>query len=86
MEAQRLNPLEGIAVKARAGALCGVPAAGAGGGGTTSEFLPIAVLLAAFTGAAVWMFRRWGPNGRTEAPEGTTQGAPQPLRAPAVEA
>lgn len=36
-----------------------VPAA-AGGGGTTAHFLPVAVLLAAFTAAGVWMFRRWG--------------------------
>lgn len=44
---------------ARGGALCAVPAAGSGGG-TTAEFLPLALLLAGFTGAAVWMFRRWG--------------------------
>jgi len=44
------------------GALCGVLAAGAGGG-TTTEFLPMALLLAGFTAAAVWMFRRWGKQG-----------------------
>lgn len=44
------------------GALCAVPAAGAGGG-TTTEFLPMALLLAGFTAAAVWMFRRWGRQG-----------------------
>lgn len=41
-----------------------------GGGGTTSEFLPIALLLGGLTMAARWMFHRWGSNaGRTaEAP------------------
>lgn len=51
---------------ARGGALCGLPAAGAGTG-TTTEFLPMALLLAGFTAAGVWMFRRWGK-----------QDAPQP--------
>lgn len=53
------------AAAVQGGSFCAVPAAGGGGGGgTTAEFLPIALLLAALTGAAVWMFHRWG--GRTE--------------------
>ena len=44
---------------ARGGAICAAPAAG-GGAGTTTEFLPMALLLAGFTAAGVWMFRRWG--------------------------
>ena len=44
---------------ARGGAICAVPAAG-GGAGTTTDFLPMALLLAGFTAAGVWMFRRWG--------------------------
>jgi hypothetical protein len=61
---------------ARGISLCAVPAAGAGGGGTTDEFLPLALVLAALAGTAVWMFRRWGAEGGAEAPVPTADRPP----------
>lgn len=54
------------AALARGGGLCAVPGVGGSADGTTAEFLPIAIVLAAFTGVAVWMFRRWGGQAASE--------------------
>jgi len=49
------------ALVARVGGLCAAPGVGgSASGGTTTEFLPIALVLAAFTATGVWMFQRWG--------------------------
>lgn len=51
------------------GSFCVGAGVGGTGGGTTAEFLPIVLLLAALTGGAVWMFHRWGDrtaSGRAE--------------------
>lgn len=53
-------------------ALCGVPT-GIGsvdmlGDLSPGEVLPPALVLAAFAGAGVWMFRRWGNSTTTQIP------------------
>jgi len=53
-------------------ALCGVPT-GIGsvdmlGNLSPGEVLPPALVLAAFAGAGVWMFRRWGGSKPTQVP------------------
>ena len=53
-------------------ALCGVPT-GIGsvdmlGNLSPGEVLPPALVLAAFAGAGVWMFRRWGNSRTTQVP------------------
>jgi hypothetical protein len=47
-------------------------------GGTTAHFLPVAVMLAAFVGAGVWMFRRWGGKQPAQAPERLPAAEPGP--------
>lgn len=56
-------------------ALCGVPT-GIGsvdmlGDLSPGEVLPPALVLAAFAGAGVWMFRRWGNSMTTQGSTGT---------------
>lgn len=53
-------------------AFCGVPT-GVGsvdmlGNLSPGEVLPPALVLAAFAGVGVWMFRRWGDSTSTQAP------------------
>ncbi len=53
-------------------ALCGVPT-GIGsvdmlGDLSPGEVLPLALVLAAFAGTGVWMFRRWGNSMTTQIP------------------
>ncbi len=53
-------------------ALCGIPT-GIGsvdmlGDLSPGEVLPLALVLAAFAGAGVWMFRRWGNPTATQIP------------------
>ncbi len=55
---------------------------GAAGGGTTAHFLPLAIVLAAFTAAGVWMFRRWGGKEPAEAPERLPAAEPRPSARP----
>lgn len=60
-ELDRISASAGLEAKLiQGGSFCAVPGVGGSGGGTTAEFLPIALLLAALTGGAVWMFHRWG--------------------------
>lgn len=57
---------------------CAIAPGATGGDGTTAHFLPIAVVLAAFTAAGVWMFRRWGNGKPAEAPERLPVPEPRP--------
>ncbi len=56
--------------------LCGAPAGIASvdmlGNPSPGEVMPLALALAAFTGAGVWMFRRWGGSTTTPAPAEAT--------------
>lgn len=61
----------------RGGALCGAPIGGGMptdmlGASAPGEVLSLALVLAGFLGAGVWMFRKWGKssaNSPEEAPE-----------------
>lgn len=69
-----LDTLDTTAARLRGRAIegasfCAIVPGAVGGGGTTAHFLPLAIALAAFTAAGVWMFRRWGGNEPAEAPE-----------------
>jgi len=57
---------------------CAIVPGAAGGGGTTAHFLPIALALAAFTAAGVWMFHRWGGSEPAQVPERVPEPAPRP--------
>jgi len=61
---------------------CAIVPGAAGGGGTTAHFLPLAIALAAFTAAGVWMFRRWGGKEPAEAPERLPAAEPRPTARP----
>ncbi len=57
---------------------CAIVPGAAGGGGTTAHFLPLAIALAAFTAAGVWMFRRWGDAKPVEVPGPRPAPEPRP--------
>ncbi len=58
--------------------LCALAPGAVGGDGTTDHFLPVAMALAAFTAAGVWMFRRWGDAKPVEVPGPRPAPAPRP--------
>lgn len=66
----------------RNGALCAAPAVGGPGGteGTLHELGPLALLVAGFAGAGVWMFRRYGVRSKPDRTPADAKlaGAPTP--------